>query len=246
MIVELIGPAGSGKTTAARHLDDLLGPRLPALLPSAELERLDREIGERHLERLPFGARLRALGPLVARHPGVALPVLALALLHGPPYKRRLRRAQRCLGHVLLMLRLRRQMPDAIVVVDDGFTQTLWTMLIDSRALRATWLIRTALAAYHRAVQQRAIRLRVDDDTATVRVFGRESSGRFNRDAPAGRRQAFGRWLAYHRRLVELLPAHVFAAVIDATGAERDVARALADVVVDLASAPRAAPAAPW
>jgi len=245
VIIELIGPAGCGKTTAARHLDRLLRGHTPALLGFEALERLDREIGERHLERLPFRKRMRLLLPLFLRHPRIAIPVMVLALVHGPPYKKRFRRAQRSLGHVLLMLRLRRLMPDMVVVADDGFTQTLWTMLVDSRALRGAWLIRLALASYHAVVEQRGLRFRIDDQTAAARVFGRESPGRFNRNAPDERRHAFGRWLAYHRRLVALLPEAVVAGTIDATGSEQDVARALADAIADLAGGAHTASAPP-
>jgi hypothetical protein len=60
------------------------------------------------------------------------------------------------------------------------------------------------------------ILLEVDDALARSRVFGRISTGRFNRDSSPKRRAEFEHWLDYYRELVGLLPKDLDTTRIDA------------------------------
>lgn len=216
MIVEIVGPPGVGKTTIAAGLDELARSSALPLLSFADYQAMDREFGEAAIMKKQRVGRWATLAPLAWRRPRLFFPVVLLTLLHGRPLLRRGRKAQRLLAHTLFTERLQARCPGRIVVHHDGFTQCLWSTLIDSRSLRGKAMIASILRGYYERVQPKIILLEVGDERAASRVFGRTSKGRFNRDSPPRRRKEFERWLAYHRALVALLPASLAATRIDA------------------------------
>lgn len=217
MIVELVGLPGAGKTTLAEELDRL-EPRPGApFLAFEEYQALKIEMGEIAIMRLGRMAFWRAIGPVCLRRPGLAFSLAVLTVLHGPPFKRRARKARRVLAHVLFTERLLEQFPDRIVVHHDGFTQGIWGMVIDSRRLRGHRLIRWAMRNFYGSIPVRILILEIDDTTVVKRVFGRTSKGRFNTNSSPARRAEFGRWLDYHRELILLLPENLAVSRIDAS-----------------------------
>jgi len=246
MLIELIGPAGVGKTSTAGRVETLLRERSIDVLGLDELQRLEHEIGIRSLKALRPSVRRRVMWGLGLRHPDILLPILLLFRIYGPEEssgrkKRRQRRAWRAIGHVRLALALRDKIgrdkagqnraAGRVVLLHEGFTQVLWTLVVDSPALKAKGLIRFVLARYHAAMQQRGLRLVVDDQTVIQRVFAREPEGRFNRESTAAQRQAFPRWLDYHRELVALLPRGLMTVDVDGSMASDQVAKDVAAAV---------------
>jgi hypothetical protein len=216
MIVELVGPPGAGKTTLAEEFDRL-GPRPDVpLLAFREYQAIDREMGETAIMKLGRMAYWRTIGPVCLRRPGLAFSLAVLILLHGRPFKHRGRKARRVLAHVLFTERLLEHFPDRVVIHHDGFTQCIWSMLIDSQRLRGRWLIRWIMRNFYGSVCARILVLAIDDTTVSKRVFARTSKGRFNRNSSPSRRAEFGRWLDYHRELVALLPENLVDSRIDA------------------------------
>jgi energy-coupling factor transporter ATP-binding protein EcfA2 len=142
MIVELVGPPGAGKTTLAETLDRLVPPRGVPFLTFEEYRSLDREMGEAAIMKLDRWPFWRAIGPVCWRRPRLAFSLAVLTLLHGPPFKRRSRKARRVLAQILFTERLIERLPDQVVVYHDGFTQFIFSMLIDSPRLRGRRLIR--------------------------------------------------------------------------------------------------------
>lgn len=228
MIVEIVGPAGSGKTTIAEGLDDSFreSDATARYLPFVEYEKLNREIGEVAIMRRGRIARWLSLFPMCWHHPRLVLYVAALTILHGRPILRRARKAQRLLAHVLFTERLQALHADRICVQHDGFTQCLWSMLIDSTKLRGQGMVATIMRDYYEWVEPRVILLEIDDKLTAQRVFGRISKGRFNQDSPPRRRAEFERWIAYHRELVALLPANLERTSVDANFSPEVVAAA--------------------
>lgn len=236
MLIELIGPAGSGKTSAALKAEALLGEAGIDVLGFDRLEELESEIGTRSFRGYDRVAQWRAIGALILKCPDIVLPILLLSWIHGPEQStglrgRRKRHARRALGHVRMALALRRMTVDRVVLLHEGFTQVLWTLLIDSPSLRARWLIRFAFARYHATFRQEGIRLVVDDNAVIQRVFARDGEGRFNRRSDDQLRRDFPRWLDDHRALVAMLPDGVIRAEVDASGDDDRVARDLVAAV---------------
>jgi thymidylate kinase len=217
MIVELVGPPGAGKTTLAETLDRLVPPRGVPFLTFEEYRSLDREMGEAAIMKLDRWPFWRAIGPVCWRRPRLAFSLAVLTLLHGPPFKRRARKARRVLAQILFTERLIERLPDQVVVYHDGFTQCIWSMLIDSPRLRGRRLIRQMMRDFYGSLPLRVLVLEVDDTTVAKRVFGRTSKGRFNKDSSPLRRAEFGRWLDYYRELVGLLPENLASSRIDAS-----------------------------
>ncbi len=56
--------------------------------------------------------------------------------------------------------------PDKVCVHHDGFTQCLWSTLIDSRALRGRGMIHSIMRDYYGRVRPRLILLEIDDEMA--------------------------------------------------------------------------------
>jgi hypothetical protein len=126
--------------------------------------------------------------------------------LHGRPFRRRARKAERLIAHAFFTERLQARYPDQICIHHDGFIQCLWSTVIDSRKLRAQEMIRSVMQDYYARVRPKMILLEFDDALATSRVFGRTSTGRFNRDSSPKQKAEFERWLGAYRELVSLLP----------------------------------------
>ena len=211
MLIELIGPAGIGKTTTAQRAEAVLRAKGIDILGFDELERLESEIGTRSVRRYGRLEKAWFIISMLCRCPDITAPILLLPLIYGAEVstgsrRRRRRRAGRVLGHVRLALSLRHMPADRVALLDEGFTQVLWTLLIDSRSLRAPWLIRFVLRRYHAAVGQAGVRFEADHATIAARVFSREANSRFSRDSTEEQRQTFRRWLDFHRQLVELVP----------------------------------------
>ncbi len=241
MIVEIIGPPGVGKTTLAAALDQLFedadgadgyaagGHADPtpdvSYVSFAEYRALDLAIGEAGLMKKRRLARWLNLLPMYWLRPRLAFSLLKLRLLHGRPFLRRGRKAQRLIAHARFTDRLRAAMPDRLVIHHDGFTQCLWSTLIDSRALRGRETIRALLGDYYHRVRPRIILLEVEDELAARRVFERSSTGRFNRDSSPQQRSEFIRWLDYHRQIRSLLPDDLDLTRIDAGRSVDEVAR---------------------
>lgn len=217
MIVELVGPPGAGKTTLVETLDSLDSRGL-SMLTYEEYRSLDRELGESAIMKLDRWPYWRLIAPLCCRRPVMAISLFILVLLHGGPYKRRARKARRVLAQVLFTERLLERFADRVVVYHDGFTQCIWSMVIDSPSLRGHRLIRRIMHDFYTTLPIKLVILEIDDRTVAERVFSRTSKGRFNKSSSASRRAEFGRWLDYYRELVALLPANLTNSRIDASG----------------------------
>jgi hypothetical protein len=241
MLFELIGPAGCGKTTVARAVDRALCEGGTAHVGFEELE-AERRSSEQRLKRGSALGKLCMLLPLLLRHPSVVASLYLLALLHGPPLKLRIRHANRALAHLLLLRRLDRG--DRILLVHEGFMQMLWSLTVESRALRGVALIRHLLRVYQRMLAPHGILFCIDEQRVTERVFQRTVGNRFSAKSSEQRRREFPRWLEYQRRLVELAPPGLIATKVDATqpleALAGDVARTILASV-----APLPAPVAP-
>ncbi|MGI9509487.1 MAG: hypothetical protein ACR2QJ_09085 [Geminicoccaceae bacterium] len=239
MLVELIGPAGIGKTTAARRAKQILEDMGVDVLGFDQLERLESEIGIRSLNGRSWLARGRIIAGLLARRPDITLSILLLSWLYGREEstglrRGRRRRTRRVLGHLRMALTLRKTAADRVVLLDEGFTQVLWTLLIDSPSLRAKWLIRIVLRRYHQTIGQRGVRFIVDDEQVVQRVFARNTRGRFNRDSSDQQRRDFPRWLDYFRKIVDMLPAEFAVTTIDGSSRAEAVATELVQAVLSI------------
>jgi thymidylate kinase len=231
MLIELIGPSGIGKTTAIRGLEKTsVGRR-------SDFRSYDDYMDMRRFHEEGRVGEEPGLLPLLWRHPRLVASVVSLALLHGPPLRRRMRKAFRCLANLAITERLRERHPDDLIVIDDGFMQTLWSLVVESRALRGRRLMRIALADYQRAIKQRAIRLRVDHEEIEERVFARESGGRFNRHAGPAVREAYRKWLDYFEEIAALAPPGMIVSEIDGRRDPDLVAASLAEAIEAIAPA---------
>jgi len=237
MIVELIGVPGSGKTEATLRALDLLAARGINCVGYEELERYRTERGDRYLNRCNLVARLFHFATLYRRYPAVVLRVRWLALRHGAIGRKRWRKARRPLANLLMALRLESEFPGRVVILDDGFLQKLWSMLIGAASLRGLAHVEALLAEYYAATGVRCIRLDIPDDLAVERAFARDSKGRFNRDAGAKIRTEFGAWLGHHRACMERMPRGAVVARIDGSQPPDLVAAAVVDCVAHLCQA---------
>ncbi|MGI9329791.1 MAG: hypothetical protein ACR2QB_03665 [Gammaproteobacteria bacterium] len=228
MLIELIGPSGIGKTTILRGLAATpVGQRADFLSYEDYIARRRIEAGDKHGEE-------PSILPLFWQHPRFAMAVMTLAFMHGPPVKRRFRKALRCLASLAIAQELRSRYPDKLIVIDNGFTQTLWSLVVESRVLRGQNQIAAAMACYYELVHQQGIRLLVDDEQIKTRVFARESSGRFNRDAGKTEREAYGKWLDFFREIVSRAPKGMIVAEVDGQQSPENVAAAIAHTIDSL------------
>jgi len=225
MQVEFVGPPGAGKTTIVKGLREAdCSGRLP-LVSYDEYQSMNREFGEKSIMKLNRLARWTTLLRYGIRRARFSLAIAALCLMHGRPMIRRSRKAQKVLAHTLFAERLETRCPGRVVVHHDGFTQCLWSMLIDSGSLRGARLIRFVMQHYYERFRPLLVVLRADDELVTSRVFSRVSKGRFNRDSSALRRAEFGRWLDYHRQLLGFLPSALELLPFEADAPSEDLAR---------------------
>jgi hypothetical protein len=230
MLIELIGPSGIGKTAAIRSLAHTpIGRRSDFRLYDDYMDK------RRSHEEGRFGKKPGVL-PLLWRHPRLVASIVWLTLLHGPPLRRRMRKGHRCLANFAITERQQRQHPDDLTVIDDGFTQTLWSLVVESEALRGHRSLRDAMAYYHRVVGHHAIRLLVDDEEIIERVFSRQSGGRFNRQAGPEIQDAYRRWLGIFKEIVALAPPGMVVAEVEARSDPDAVAAALAKVIERIAA----------
>ena len=237
MLVELIGSAGCGKSSVARRVDRALAERGCDRLGFDELEEAGRRFGERRIKRRGAFGKAWMLAPTVVRHPVFVAAVYALALLHGAPRAPRVRHANRALAHVRMLERIARG--DRVVLVHEGFFQMLWSMTVESAALRGRPLIRFLLRRYRRMLAPVGILFCIGDEAARERVFQRVAGHRFSASSSAARREAFPKWLAYHRAIVALAPADLVVARVDATQPIEPLAREVGDIVLRVTAACR-------
>lgn len=232
VLIELIGPAGCGKTTVAELVDRALAERGVPHVGLAELEAADRRFGEKRITQYNFPGKTWMILPLALRHPTVVIDVFALAYLHGQPRKRRIRQANRVLAGFRMLKRLRRRHRGQVLVVHEGVVQMLWSMLVESEELRGRWLIRHFLRRYHRVLGPAGIRFVIDDATVQERVFQRTRGKRFSASSSEQRRQEFPRWLDYHRELIALAPPGLIHATVDASGPPEAIARQVTELIL--------------
>ena len=232
VLIELIGPAGCGKTTVAHLVDRALAERGVPHVSLAELEAADRRFGEKRITQYNFPGKTWMILPLALRHPTVVIDVFALAYLHGQPRKRRIRQANRVLAGFRMLKRLRRRHRGQVLVVHEGVVQMLWSMLVESEELRGRWLIRHFLRRYHRVLGPAGIRFVIDDATVQERVFQRTRGKRFSASSSEQRRQEFPRWLDYHRELIALAPPGLIHATVDASGPPEAIARQVTELIL--------------
>lgn len=233
MIFELIGPAGVGKTTIASAIDAHFAAAALKVTSFKEHEILEQTRGVKAIMRRNPLVRAAILAPLFWRQPRLAFGISYLGVLHGPPLRSRVRKGQRLLAHCVFALELVRRHPDHIIL-HDGFTQTLWSFLIESRKLRGKRIIHVVLQRYFALVGQKAIRLDASDDEVVARVFARHSTSRFDRNTPTRRRNEFTRWLGYYRELIDLLPAELQVCAVDASLSPQQVTDAVAEIILKL------------
>lgn len=231
VIVELIGLPGSGKTAATLRAIELLAARGVDVVGYDEFERYRTERGDRHLNRCNPVTRFVRLGDLRRRHPDALRRVRALVLLHGALSPKRWRKARRPLTNLHMIEHLPATFAGRVLILDDGFLQKLWSMLVGNGELEGLEHVEALLAEYYAATGVRCIRLEVADDVALERVFGRDSKGRFNRDASERLRDRARRWFAEHHAIRERMPAGPLIARIDGAAPPETVAIAVADCI---------------
>lgn len=232
MIIELIGPSGAGKTTVVGQLDDYDGREPLKLISSAELRKLEHEAGWRLLRECKGVAKIREFGPLYWRHPGIAWPLLALTILQGRPF--RWRSAKRILAALSFSLHLEQTRRNRTVILDEGFFQALWALLINSKKLRGIWLIERIMMNYQRLIDPVNILLTVDPATAKSRAFSRKSNGRFNQETSSEQWRQFDFALDHHRQITALMPPNMIRATIDGAYNKADVSRTLVRTITAL------------
>jgi hypothetical protein len=87
--------------------------------------------------------------------------LVCLALLHGKPASRRVRKAQRVLAHAQFVAHLHERFPDRVIVLHEGVAHFVWSLVIESRALRGIGLIESLLADYYASVSPALVVLRI-------------------------------------------------------------------------------------
>ncbi|MFM8356353.1 MAG: hypothetical protein ACKOBM_15835 [Gammaproteobacteria bacterium] len=224
MIIELVGPPGSGKTLAAGRVIELLRARGLDVVGYDELEDHRDRQGDRRLNRLGLAACWRSLAPLRSAWPHVVRQVLALIWLHRAFGRKRLRKARRPLTHWAMARELAAAFPGRVIVLDDGFVQKLWSLLIGPTSLRGAPTLRALLAAYYADTGVRCVRLELPDALAESRAFDRQTRGRFHHDSGQRIRAQSGRWIPLHRDLVRLLPTATVLGSVAASAAPEVVA----------------------
>lgn len=226
-VLELMGPSGIGKTTIGR----LAAARAPARVDF----RLKPASGEdaRGDEVWRVGEVLRA----VRHDPRLARRVLWVALCHGRPLGRRLRKAVRLIQYPLDLERWRRSATARALVLDEGFLQKLWALVVESGRLRATSTLAKLLADHYGRSGVHGVLLDAGGDVVAERVFARTTRGRFSRESGPGLRDAYPRWVAQHRALVDMLPPGTVAGTIDTRAGAEAAAKELLRVV-ERSSAP--------
>lgn len=229
MIVELIGPSGCGKTTTVEQLGQHRHQTGHSLMGIAEFRQLESERGWVRIRKLGHLAFIREVGPLFWRYPRMAWSIIALTALQGRPF--RTRAAKRTLGTLSFSLHLQKHYPERFVVLDEGFVQSLWALLIGSRQLRGQWFLQQIIKAYWLRVRPIGIQLKIDDDLARARAFSRQSLGRFNQASSADLHHQFGSAVENHRRLVTLMPKAMIYATVDVDCAKSELSASVADII---------------
>lgn len=229
MIIELIGPSGSGKTTTVEQLDQIGDEFGNQLMGVAELRQLENAHGWRRVRKFGDRAFAREMWPLFLRYPGIVWSIVMLMVLQGKPM--RTRAAKRALVLLSFSLHLRKHYPDRLIVLDEGFVQSLWGLLIGSQRLRGQSLLRRIMKSYWRAVKPVGIQFRIDPALTRERAFSRQSQGRFNRKSSADLHHQFGPAVEHHRRLVALMPKGMIQASIDVSCTKAELSTSVADAI---------------
>lgn len=235
MIFELIGPPGAGKSTTAATMGPFFIAGDRRFMPHDEYAALDRWAGEAAIMKRSWLGRWWQLAPVIATHPRLSFDLLRLTGLHGKPFLRRLRKAQRALAHFHFAEQLDAAFPDRVIVLHDGFVQCLWSLVIESKSLRGLDLLERFIGEYYGTLDPVLVVLQIDDTSATQRVFDRVSTGRFNRESQPSARARFPEWLDYHRTIVGLLPKGLVVHAIDANASGEAVALRAWTAIQDLA-----------
>ena len=229
MIVELIGPSGCGKTTLVEQLGRHRHQIGRSLMAISELRQLENERGWVRFRKLDHRAFIKEFGSLFWRCPRMSWSIIALMALQGRPW--RTRAAKRTLCTLSFSLHLQKSYPDRFVVLDEGFVQSLWALLIGSRELRGQWFLRQIINAYWLRVRPFGIQLKIDDDLARTRAFSRQSLGRFNQASSADLHHQFDSAVDHHRRLVTLMPKAMIYATIDVECTRSELSASVADLI---------------
>jgi hypothetical protein len=216
-----MGPSGIGKTTIGR----LAAARVPAdaefrLKLASDADRRGDEVW-----------RLRDVVRAMRRDPQLARRALWVALCHGPPVVRRLRKAVRLIQYPLELERWRAASTAHTLVIDEGFLQKLWALVVESRRLHARATLGNLLRSHYGRSGVHGVLLEAGDALVAERVFARTTRGRFSRDADPTLREAYVPWIGAHRTLVAMLPAGTVAATVDTRAGPESAAAELARIV---------------
>lgn len=229
MIVELIGPSGSGKTTLVRRLDKNCEDQTPDLLSLSDLRKLENEIGWRKMRKDKGFQLFRQLLGFSLAHPSIGSKILALTILQGRPF--RWRAARRVQATYLLAIHLKNHLQGRIAILDEGFIQSLWALLIGSKELRGRWYMHRLIRAYNRAIRPMNVLLDVGPTTARSRVFARTSKGRFNMASSETLKEQFEFALDHHQQIVGLMSPDFISTTIDGTTQEAEIVERLVQAI---------------
>ena len=215
-VLELMGPSGIGKTTIGRLAAGRAADGVEfRLKPASDADARGDEVW-----------RLSDLVRAIWHDPRLARRALWVAICHGRPFLRRLRKAVRLMRYPLDLERWRRATAAHTLVLDEGFLQKLWALVVESERLRATATLEKLLADHYRRSGVRGVLLDAGETLVSERVFARTTRGRFSRDSGAALRDAYPRWVAQHGTLVALLPEGTLTDTVDTrSGAEAAAAQ---------------------
>jgi hypothetical protein len=227
LLVELIGPAGSGKTSAAGAVAQRLQQKGLNILAHEDFRKEDLRRGGRYLQKSSALPRIVRILRLAAQRPVFAACVYLAGIMLGPPFGTRFYYGTRALGQLGMLVRLRREASFDVVLIDEGVVNILWSMTVGAPRLRGARLVRIALAAYARDSEARGVTMSCDGVRLAERAFSRSAPSRFSLHAGPDQRTDFPKWLGYHDELVAMLPKGFIVSSVDATQGPEDVQASL-------------------